>query len=1107
MFQSTKSLRSSLITAVILVNAFVFFLLAATLIQSKEQREREVRTTAENVALLLDQNVGSLSEKIGLTLRGVADALEKDLRSRGSLDQEETDQLLADRRAWLLGNAVFRVTNSSGEVRYGPGVEPGHYASYADRNFFIAHRRHTDMGLLVTNPVVGRVSSLWVIVFSRRYNNPDGSFAGVIAAAVPVSRLSQLIAGPTLGMGGVVALRDANNSLITRHPAISEAAGQTGAKTFSKELAEAVASGITAKTYHTQQAGEGVERLIAYRRLSAVPFYLVVGMGAEQYLSDWRSQARQAMAIAATFLLITLISAWLLWRFFTATEKASERSRLLLQHASDGIHILDQQGNIIEASDSFCKMLGYSRAEIIGMNVIHWEGMYPLGEAHKLVAQLFQQHEVTTLETCHRRKDGSVIDVEVSVYPMELEGCQVLYASSRDISERKRIEQALQASEARYRTAFQTSLDAVNINRLSDGMYIEVNEAFLEIMGYKREEVIGHRSLELNIWSDAEDRHHLVETLRQDSRCRNLEALFNKKNGESIWGLMSAAVMELDGVPCILSITRDITDIKAAQDELQRHHTQLERIVEERTSDLQAANKKLLATQFAMDSVGIGIQWIDAITGRFVYVNRFTADILGYTIEEMLCLSVWDINPNFHAASFRPETEKFRMEGKGQLETTNLTKSGRSIPVEITIYYLPADDFNTVPHLVSFMTDITRRKEVALALRYAKDSAEAANIAKSAFIANMSHEIRTPLNAITGMAYLIKRDGVTPQQAERLTKIDAAGQHLLGIINAILDLSKIEAGKLTLEEKDLDVSRLPDTVASMLMERANAKGLSLLTEVENLPRHLVGDGTRLTQALLNYAGNAIKFTRKGSITLCVHLDTESGDAVRVRFEVKDTGIGIPPEAQGRLFHAFEQADSSTSRTYGGTGLGLSITRRLAELMGGEAGVLSKPGEGSTFWFTAWLKKVPNPPRTTPHEIHIGDPEKILKRDFAGTCVLLAEDNEINQEVARELLEDVALCVDIANDGREAVRMVGEKTYALILMDMQMPEMDGLEATRTLRAKPEFKDTPIIAMTANAFTEDSQRCFDAGMSDFVAKPVDPEALYAVLLKWMPHLHTN
>jgi signal transduction histidine kinase/ActR/RegA family two-component response regulator len=378
---------------------------------------------------------------------------------------------------------------------------------------------------------------------------------------------------------------------------------------------------------------------------------------------------------------------------------------------------------------------------------------------------------------------------------------------------------------------------------------------------------------------------------------------------------------------------------------------------------------------------------------------------------------------------------------------------------------------------------------------------EEANKAKGMFLANMSHEIRTPMNAILGMVYLMRRAGITEKQGEQLDKMDEAAQHLLGIINDILDVSKIEAGKLTLEEKDLDVARIPGAVVSMLMERANAKGLRLLTEIGDLPQCLLGDRTRLTQALLNYAANAIKFTNEGSVTLSLRLETESDDAALVRFEVRDTGIGIAPELQNRLFNAFEQADSSTTRTHGGTGLGLAITKHLAELMGGQAGVLSSPGKGCTFWFTAWMKKAPALSGVAPRESPIGNTGQLLKQEFAGTHVLLVEDNDINQEVGKALLEDIDLCVDIAGNGLEALRMLDEKTYALILMDMQMPKMDGLEATRALRGRPEFSDLPIIAMTANAFTEDSQRCFEAGMNDFLSKPIEPDALYTVLLKWL------
>jgi PAS domain S-box-containing protein len=1100
MFQGTKSLRLILILVVLLFNAFVIYLLTDSLLQARDQREREVRTTVENVALLLDQNVGSLSQKIGLSLRDIADALEKDLRVSKQLEEKETNELLSERRDWMSRNVDFRVTDDTGLVKYGPGVVPGNYASYADRNFFIAHRASPDRGLLVTNPVVGRVSGVWVIVFSRRYNNPDGKFAGVVAAAVPVSYLSQIISGLSLGASGVVALRDASNSLITRSPAIAEAAGQVGAKTFSKEFGEVVDSGVMTKTYHTHQAGEGVERLIAYRRLTSVPYHLVVGMGAEEYLAEWRGQAKQSIAIAVAFLALTLLSAWFLWRFFLASEKASQRSRFLLQHASDGVHILNEQGNIIEASDSFCQMLGYTRSETIGMNATQWDDKFAVDDLHQLIAHLFEQREITTFETRHRRKNGSVIDVEVSGYASLLDDRPILYTSSRDITERKRIENALRSSEARYRIAFQTSQDAVNINRLSDGIYIEVNEAFLNIMGYERDEVIGRSSLALNVWANASDRHHLVEVLNRDSACRNLEARFKKKSGEELWGLMSAAVMELDGVPCILSITRDITEIKMAQVALRRHHSQLELLVEERTGDLLDANKKLLTTQFAMDSVGIGIQWWDPDTGRIIYVNKFTAEILGYSLDEMLGMAIQEIDPYFQEGSFRQITESIRQSGSRRFETKKRTKNGLYIPFEVTVYYLASDVEHGDARFISFMTDITERKFAEKSLRDAKEAAEIANVAKSAFIANMSHEIRTPLNAITGMAHIMKREGVSATQAERLDKIDTASAHLLGIINAILDLSKIEAGKFVLEEISVNVGTIATNIFSMLHERAQAKKLNLHVEPVVQTYALLGDPTRLQQALLNFASNAIKFTESGTITFRTSVLEESINDALVRFEVQDTGVGIAPEILPRLFSTFEQADNSTTRKYGGTGLGLAITRKLAQLMGGDAGVESTLGIGSTFWFTARLKKAPGEVEIKP-ETSAGSAEVTLLRDFSDCRILLVEDEPINREITLELLKDVWQFVDCAEDGVQAVACATKTAYDLILMDMQMPHMDGLEATRQIRSLPGGPNTPIIAMTANAFAEDKSRCFEAGMDDFITKPIDPEGLFRVMLQWL------
>ncbi len=409
---------------------------------------------------------------------------------------------------------------------------------------------------------------------------------------------------------------------------------------------------------------------------------------------------------------------------------------------------------------------------------------------------------------------------------------------------------------------------------------------------------------------------------------------------------------------------------------------------------------------------------------------------------------------------------------------------------------------------VQLTREINRRKKAEEELRQrdwqlqkAKEAAERANVAKSQFLASMSHEIRTPFNAIIGMAQLMRRSGVSEEQEQRLGKIDSACQHLLSVINSILDLSKIEAGKLCLDEQVLSVPQLVQNVLTMLTDRARDKHLTLRVDVPPLAIALLGDGTRLQQALINYATNAIKFTEHGSVTLRVQVEDETPEQLLLRFEVVDTGVGIHPDVVQRLFSPFVQADARVAHQHGGTGLGLAITKGLAELMGGHAGVISNPGRGSSFWFTAWLRKAPQVPELGTAGGNAQDAEQCLCQEYPGLRVLVVEDDLLNQEVAREYLADIQAQCDVAGDGRIAVERVSAQRYDVILMDMQMPHMDGLEATRRIRELEHGRQVPIIAMTANAFSENRQQCLDAGMDDFLSKPVVPEDLFVVLLKWV------
>ncbi|MBS1140865.1 MAG: hypothetical protein H6R13_2318 [Proteobacteria bacterium] len=634
------------------------------------------------------------------------------------------------------------------------------------------------------------------------------------------------------------------------------------------------------------------------------------------------------------------------------------------------------------------------------------------------------------------------------------------------------------------------------------GRVVYWNHASERLYGWSAEEAVG-KTLDRLIFSReqaADFLQRLNEVAATGQPFGPAEYAPRTRDDELRW--VEATMFSIPGespeTPILVCMDVDITDRKQAEKELADFNRDFEAFLNQ-TTDF--------------------VYFKDA-NSRFRFCSQTLADITGHASwHDMIGKHDREVFPPDTARIYAEEEYLVFNEGQPLLNKIDPYYDAEGVRGYVQTYKWPLyDEQKKVVGLFGVSRDISEQvrneeellrhrqhleelvAERTVELAVAKESAEAAYVAKSEFLANMSHEIRTPLNAITGMAHLIRRGGLAPEQMERLDRLELAGEHLLETINAILDLSKIEAGKFSVEEAPLRVAGILDNVAAILRDRAHAKDLELLVECDSVLPPLLGDPIHLQQALLNYVTNAIKFTESGRITLRASRVDEDASSIVMRFEVEDTGIGIAPEHLPRLFSAFEQADNSITRRFGGTGLGLAITRKIARLMGGDAGASSVPGQGSTFWLTARLQKGAATDAVEGAQSFDGADE-ILRGDYRGRRILLVEDEPINQEIALAMLDDVGLIADVAEDGLVAIEMLGRNAYDVILMDMQMPRMDGLTATRKIREQAGGAEIAILAMTANAFAEDKVRCLEVGMNDFIAKPVDPGHLYAMLAKWL------
>ena len=789
-----------------------------------------------------------------------------------------------------------------------------------------------------------------------------------------------------------------------------------------------------------------------------------------------------------------------------ALQSESEKNLALLHNASDGIHIIDTEGNIIEASNSFCDMLGYTREEVIGMNVSQWDARFSRGEFIQIIRQKLSQPERTQSERTHRRKDGSVFDVELSSFPLELQGKPVLFYSARDITERKLAELKNEVLVKRQQALMQSALEGIHIMDAL-GNVVEVNDTFCQMLGYTQAEM---QKMNVADWDAQWSRAELVERfneliLIQSAR---FETLHRRKDGTILNVEVNTTGIEIEGVRYLFASSRDITARKQAEEKL-----------------------RIAAVTFETQEAIL----ITDADSRILSVNQAFQRISGYSLEEVL-----GENPRMFQSGQYDEAF-YQTMWASLLETGNWSgdildkrKNGETYnkSINITAVY---DDQHRVVNYVAVFRDATERLQTLEQLRTtATELAQAnaqieeerarlaervmertaqllyANHAKDSFLATMSHEIRTPLGGLLGMMELLSLSQLDAQQNEMLQAARSSGKGLLRIVNGILDWSKIEAGKLELAPRLTSIPEMLEGVINTYSQIASEKNIQLKLLIDPLlsSAHIF-DPLRMSQILNNFTSNSLKFTETGSIEVRAELLVHHQEYETVRFSVKDSGVGINQEQQAHLFQQYHQASAETARMYGGTGLGLSICRSLADLLGGEIGVQSTLGAGSTFSLTVNLP-VGNVSTKDRRQL-----EEDTSRDFEPAIgplatmaqhitVLMVDDHPLNRMLLKQQLSLLGLRADDAENGTEALSLWQTNHYDLIITDCHMPEMDGYELTyriRELEQRAETKPVPIIAWTANVLAEEEQRCHEAGMDDILTKPTELAELKTKLLKWL------
>lgn len=757
-------------------------------------------------------------------------------------------------------------------------------------------------------------------------------------------------------------------------------------------------------------------------------------------------------------------------------RESEETLRRIFNSSLDPMVINDMSdGTYVEVNDAFLNIIGLPREQAIG-KTFRDIGVWPNPDEWKEYdRRLRQDGKVRNLEASfHVFGRATMVPALISGVVVEIGGRPCCLSIVRDISVLKDAERKLRESSAMLRKTFDSVLDPMSVVEAATGLYIDVNDEMLRVSGFSREEVIGKTNHELGIWNSLSDERMFVRQLTDKGEVRNLELTLRTRDGTTIPTLVSAVALKLGGRRCVLSIARDISGLKNAERRLRESEAMLREIF-----------------QSSIDNISL----VEMSTGKIVETNDEFERTLGYSKEELVGKRIQELGL---VADGKAVVRLFKALDKQNvvrnMELPFRTRSGRVVPTLVSANVLEVSGQRCA---LSIARDITELKETQRQLEAAREAALAASKAKSEFLSSMSHEIRTPMNAILGMADLLWETDLDREQRRYLDTVIGNGNALLDLINSILDLARVESGRLSLEAVQFDVAELTEKVAETLAIRAHEKGVELVVRLApDLPSAVVGDPLRLRQVLTNLVGNAIKFTEKGEVEVCVERDPAGSCSAALRFSIRDTGIGIPVDKFASIFSPFTQADSSTTRRFGGSGLGLTIVDRLVHLMGGRINVESTPGRGSVFQFTAqFVGSFVN-----------GGTEHSLP-DLGSAVILVVDDHPTARAIIAETLARLGATVVEAGSAAEGLECLASarvacRPFAMVFIDCRMPTTDGIEMVQKMR---EAGDRTAVVMMPESVELSAKlaRMRDLGVERYLVKPIKKRELCAVAAAILSH----